>query len=63
MLLMPLLWISLTGENSGIEMSSSFEAGLKYDNVRNHIYYIFTQPPPRSHFSNKVLPNDSPDLH
>lgn len=44
-LLMPLLWISLTGENSGIEMSSSFEAGLKYDNVRNHIYYIFTQPP------------------
>lgn len=45
-------------------MSSSFEAGLKYDNVRNHIYYIFTQPPPPpSHFSNKVLPNDSPDLH
>lgn len=31
-LLMPPCWISLTGENSGIEISSSFEAGLKRNN-------------------------------
>lgn len=30
-LLRPMCWTSLTGENSWIEISSSFEAGLKYN--------------------------------
>ena len=30
MLLILLFWISLTGENSGIEISSSLEAGLEH---------------------------------
>lgn len=58
-LLMLLSWISLTGENSGIDISSSFEAGLKNsNNNKQQLLVIATFP------SNITeLPDDSPDLH
>lgn len=60
MLLIPLSWISLTGENSGIEMSSSLEAGLKeIVTTKTKSNYLAKQ----LSLSIIELPADSPDLH
>lgn len=60
-LLMVPRWNSLTGENSGIDISSSFEAGLKIIIKSKYCscYCIFLQ----SNIIEVPLQYDSPDLH